>query len=220
MVGGYHWIHQEDFSETFGVDVKSDLTAISSQKSQNWNCYEGKSNQGPNTKVKEDNLRFQRFTQGPQPVNGLRVMIFGRWHGCWNFIFVQIAASKENQFWGCSGGILPLSWIPKTWKSIPDFYPLLIQPSPTNCLEVTEFEDRLWCWILFLDKIAAERNSTFGSRIGRNSRSPKYHYGRQLSQLSDGQQYGPEQLKIYELRLSETRPVYWIRILDRLDLSV
>jgi hypothetical protein len=30
------------------------------------------------------------------------------------------------------------------------------------------------------------QNSTFGSRIGRNSRSPEYHYGRQLSQLSDG----------------------------------
>jgi hypothetical protein len=28
-----------------------------------------------------------------------------------------------------------------------------------------------------------ERNSTIGSRIGRNSRSPEYHYGSQLSQL-------------------------------------
>jgi hypothetical protein len=35
MVGVYRWIHQEDFNEIFGADIKSDLTAISSQKSQN-----------------------------------------------------------------------------------------------------------------------------------------------------------------------------------------
>jgi hypothetical protein len=32
--------------KTFGTDVKSDLTAINSQKSQNWNCYEGNPTRG------------------------------------------------------------------------------------------------------------------------------------------------------------------------------
>jgi hypothetical protein len=46
----------------------------------------------------------------------------------------------------------------------------------------------------------------FQTRIGRNSRSPEYHFGRQLSQLSDGPINGSNQLAICELRQSETRP--------------
>jgi hypothetical protein len=57
------------------------------------------------------------------------------------------------------------------------------------------------------DRTAAERNSTFGFRNDRNSGSPEYHYGRQLSQLFDGLLNGSKRLAIYELRLSGTRLV-------------
>jgi hypothetical protein len=46
---------------------------------------------------------------------------------------------KRNTFWGCSVGILPLRWIPKTWRTLLSFNRLLIQPHPTNGLEDTEF---------------------------------------------------------------------------------
>jgi hypothetical protein len=49
----------------------------------------------------------------------------------------------------------------------------------------------------------AERNLTSGSQIGQNSTSPEYHYGRKLSQLSDGLQYSSKQSAIYDLRLLE-----------------
>jgi hypothetical protein len=45
----------------------------------------------------------------------------------------------------------------------------------------------------------------FQTRIGRNSRSPKYHFGRQLSQLPAGTLNGSNRLAIYELRKWETR---------------
>jgi hypothetical protein len=45
------------------------------------------------------------------------------------------------------------------------------------------------------------------SRIGQNSGSPEYHFGQQLSQLSDGPSNGSKQLAICELRQSETRLV-------------
>jgi hypothetical protein len=52
----------------------------------------------------------------------------------------QIAVLKENfKFWGCSGGIPPLSWIPKSWTTLLAFRWLLIQPQRTNGLEDTEF---------------------------------------------------------------------------------
>jgi hypothetical protein len=58
-----------------------------------------------------------------------------------------------------------------------------------------------------LDRTAVERIFNFPSRISRNSGSPKYHFGQQLSQLSDGLSNGSKQLAICELRQSETRLV-------------
>jgi hypothetical protein len=55
--------------------------------------------------------------------------------------------------------------------------------------------------------------------IGQNSKSPEYHFDRQLCRLSDGPQYGSKQLAIYILRLSETRPVAESAILGRFHLS-
>jgi hypothetical protein len=54
---------------------------------------------------------------------------------------------------------------------------------------------------------AAERIFTFPSRIGRNSRSPEYRFGWQLSQLSNGPSNGSKRLVICELRQLETWPV-------------
>jgi hypothetical protein len=44
-------------------------------------------------------------------------------------------------------------------------------------------------------------------RIGRNSKSPEYHFERQLSQLSNGLTNSSNRLAICELRQSETQPV-------------
>jgi hypothetical protein len=60
---------------------------------------------------------------------------------------------------------------------------------------------------MFLDRTTVERIFNFQTRIDRNSGSPKYHFGRHLSQLSDGLINGSKQLAICELRQSETRPV-------------
>jgi hypothetical protein len=50
-------------------------------------------------------------------------------------------------------------------------------------------------------------SSIFQTQIGQNSRSPKYRFGRQLSQLSDGPINGSQRLVINKLRQSETRSV-------------
>jgi hypothetical protein len=52
-----------------------------------------------------------------------------------------------------------------------------------------------------------KRIFNFQTRIGRNSRSPKYRFGRQLSQLSNGLINSSKQLVINELQQSETRLV-------------
>jgi hypothetical protein len=84
---------------------------------------------------------------------------------------------------------------------------LLIQLYPLNGLENIEFDNRRRCCILFLDRTAAERILNFQTRIGQNSGSPEYHFGRKLSQFSDGPINGSKWLAICELRQSETRPV-------------
>jgi hypothetical protein len=137
-------------------------------------------------KLKRTLPGFQRSFTHPQVVDGLSVTIFGRQRSCWKLCPGQIAASKENKICGGSDGILPLSWIQKSWKTLPAFHRLLIQCHLTNRVEITEF-----CALTTLPKpvwgrTAAEQNWTFGPRIDWNSRSPKYHYGRKLYRLSDG----------------------------------
>jgi hypothetical protein len=51
-----------------------------------------------------------------------------------------------------------------------------------------------------------KRIFNFQTRIGQNSGSPAYHFGRLLSQLSDGPLNVSNWLVICELRQSETRP--------------
>jgi hypothetical protein len=65
--------------------------------------------------------------------------LFARWRVAETAFLGRLQAPKKIKIWGCLGGILPLSWIPKSWKTLPDFHRLLIQPQQTNGLEDTEF---------------------------------------------------------------------------------
>jgi hypothetical protein len=58
-----------------------------------------------------------------------------------------------------------------------------------------------------MDRTVVERIFNFQTRIGRNSRSPEYRFGRQHSQLSDGLISSSKWLAIWELRQPETRSV-------------
>jgi hypothetical protein len=69
------------------------------------------------------------------------------------------------------------------------------------------FDDQRRCWILFLDRRAAERIFNFPSRIGWNTRCPEYYFGWKLSQLTIGPSNRSKWLAIYEWRQSETWPV-------------
>jgi hypothetical protein len=60
---------------------------------------------------------------------------------------------------------------------------------------------------MFLDRTATEQIFNFHTRIGWNSRSPEYRFGRQLSQISDGLINDSKRLVICELRQSETRSI-------------
>jgi hypothetical protein len=53
----------------------------------------------------------------------------------------------------------------------------------------------------------AEWIFNFQTQIGRNSGSPEYHFGRQLSQLSDGPINNSKWLAICELLQSENQSV-------------
>jgi hypothetical protein len=88
---------------------------------------------------------------------------------------------KKNNIWDCSDGILPLSWITKRWKTLPAFHQLLIQPHLTNILDVTEFWRSTTLLKSVWNRTAAAQNLTFGRRIDRNTGSPEYQYGSQLS---------------------------------------
>jgi hypothetical protein len=90
------------------------------------------------------------------------------------------------KFWGCLDGILSLIWIEKSLATLRTLHRLLIQPHPTKGLEIIEFWRSASLLNSVWNRTAVERNWTFGSRIDRNSGSPKYHYGSQLHQLSIG----------------------------------
>jgi hypothetical protein len=73
--------------------------------------------------------------------------------------------------------------------------------------KLRNFDDQRHCWILLMDRSVTKRIFNFRFRIGQNSRSPKYRFRRQVSQLSDGQINGSNWLAICELWQSETQPV-------------
>jgi hypothetical protein len=108
-----------------------------------------------------------------------------------NEIYIKANNSMEKGKWDCLDMILSQSWTPKTWATLPTFYPLLIWLYLLNGLEVMEFQKSTSLLNSVLDRTVAEWNSTFGSRIGRNSGSPEYHYSMQLSQISDSPLNGP-----------------------------
>jgi hypothetical protein len=156
MVGGYHGIRQEVFNKTFGADVQSDLTAISSQKSQNWNCYDGNLTKSWLPKWKKTLSGFQWFTQELQPDNGLIVMIFIIWRRCWNCISGQIATVKGTWNLRLIG-----------WDSFPELNTKNLQNSSIFPLDTHIVPSDKWCEkyrILSIDdtaEICAPQNSSW-----------------------------------------------------------
>jgi hypothetical protein len=65
--------------------------------------------------------------------------LFARWRVAETAFLGRLHPPSEIKIWGCLGGILPLSWIQKSWKTLSTFNWLLIEPQQTNGLEVTEF---------------------------------------------------------------------------------
>jgi hypothetical protein len=137
-------------------------------------------------KLKRTISGFQRSLTRLQTNGSLGVMIFGRRRSCWNCILERMQRRKKNQIWGCLDGFLPLSCIAKCWATLQNFHWLLIQPHPTNSLEVTEFWGSTSLLNSIWNRMAVEWNWTLEPWIDRNSGSPEYHYGRQLPQFSDG----------------------------------
>jgi hypothetical protein len=83
---------------------------------------------------------FQRSFTRPQMVDGLDIAIFEWWPVLLDTAFLDtLQRQKKNKIWGYSGWILPLRWILKCWQTLPAFHWLLIQPYPTNGLDVMEF---------------------------------------------------------------------------------
>jgi hypothetical protein len=107
MVGGYHWICQEDFNETFGADINHDLTVNSSQKSQNWNCYDGNLTKGWLPKWNKT-LRFPMVHSRKSTGQWIKIYDFWKMTGPLKTSFLyRLQHWKKHQFWGCLGGILP-----------------------------------------------------------------------------------------------------------------
>jgi hypothetical protein len=92
---------------------------------------------------------FQRIFTCLHPINGSGSMTFCTTTGLLKTtILDRLQCWKKNEFWGCSGGILPRSWILKSCTTFPSFDWLLIQPQRTNGLEETEFCASVNCWKL------------------------------------------------------------------------
>jgi hypothetical protein len=90
-------------------------------------------------------------------------------------ILDRLQCWKKNKFWGCSGGILPLSWIPKRWTTLPAFHWLLIQPQRTNSLEDMEFYASAKLLKTELDNTTLGRNKILTTKQKWNSRIAEYH---------------------------------------------
>jgi hypothetical protein len=73
---------------------------------------------------------------------------------------------------------------------------------------------------MFLDRTEVKRIFNFKSWIGGNSESLKYHFGRQLSLMSNGPLNSSKQLAGCELRQLETQLVAQTTILGRLHIPV
>jgi hypothetical protein len=101
---------------------------------------------------------FQQSFVCPPVADGLVITIFGRWWSCWNCVMDRLQHRKKNNICGCSDWILPLSWIPKRWDTLPDFHQLLIQLHPTNSLEVMKF----WRSTSLLNSASRQNNSRMG----------------------------------------------------------
>jgi hypothetical protein len=90
----------------------------------------------------------------------------------------RLQPPRKIKIWGCSGGIILLSWIPKSWKTLPSFHRLLIQPHRTNGLDVTEFCASAKLLKTELDSITVGRNKIPKAKRKWNSRIAEYHPSR------------------------------------------
>jgi hypothetical protein len=118
------------------------FASIRSSSKEKWlrDCSRWNSTLSSTQKSKRTLQDFQRSFTRPQTVNGVGVTIFELWPSVLKTeILGRLQRQLENAIWGCLGGILPLSWIPKSWKTLPAFHWLLIQSDPSNGLDVTEF---------------------------------------------------------------------------------
>jgi hypothetical protein len=103
-------------------------------------CSMWNSTQNWPTKSKRTPPGFQQSFTRLQTVNGLGVTIFERWPVLLETeILGRLQVRRKIKFWGCSAAIFPLSWISKSWTTLPASHWLPIQPDPSNGLELTEF---------------------------------------------------------------------------------
>jgi hypothetical protein len=147
--------------------------------------------------------------------------LFARWRVCWKLQF-WTDCSNERKIKSGAVCIRFFPWVEYqkvgrlSQLSISYLYRLI---GPT-VQKLRNFVHRRCCWILFLDRTAAKRIFGFDSRISWNSRCLKYHFHRQLSQISYGLLDGSKQLAICMLRQSKTQPVAESAFLGRLHLPV
>jgi hypothetical protein len=92
---------------------------------------------------------YQKGRRNPQLSNGYLLAfirstvqilwLFASWRVAETAFLGRLQPPRTIKIWGCSVGIIPLSWIPKHWTTIPAFHWLLIEPQRPNGLEVMEF---------------------------------------------------------------------------------
>jgi hypothetical protein len=144
---------KKTLNKTFGAHGKSHLTTSSNQKLQCWDYPARNLIMGWIPKSKRTFSSLQQSFTHPKADDVLGITIVGRWPGLLKIAFLsRLERWKKNKIWGSSGGILSLNWIPKTWKTLTSFYPLLILLYPQNGLDVTEF----WRLTLLLNSVSGQ----------------------------------------------------------------
>jgi hypothetical protein len=96
--------------------------------------------------------------------------------------------------------------MPKSWKTLPDFHRLLIEPQGTNGLDVTEFCASATLLKTEQDSTTMRRNKI--PKVRRKTETPEFSNTIPLvnSPLSDGSLFDSKRSAAYELRLSEIGP--------------
>jgi hypothetical protein len=145
-----------------------------------------KFDQESNTKGVGDFLNFPILFTSPHLINCLGDLTFCKTTGLLKLYFwTDCSGQRKMKSRAVSAGFFPWVEYQKLGKLSHLSISYLFSLIRLMVLELRNFEDRLRRWILFLDRTAAEWNSTFGSQIGWNSESLEYHHGRKLYLLFD-----------------------------------